>query len=107
MPTAIKALKEGAYDYVTKPVDPEELAHLVNKVLDKKALQRENIILKESIDEIVKPDNLIGESPQMKKIFELVKSVSPTDTTVMIRGESGTGKELIARAIHINSKRKY
>ncbi len=107
VPTAIKALKEGAYDYVTKPVDPDELAHLVNKALDKKVLQKENIILKESIDEIVKPDNLIGESPQMKKIFELVKSVAPTDTTVMIRGESGTGKELIARAIHINCKRKY
>ncbi|MGD8780241.1 MAG: sigma-54 dependent transcriptional regulator [Ignavibacteria bacterium] len=107
VPTAIKALKEGAYDYVTKPIDPDELAHLVNKALDKKDLQKENIILKESIDEIVKPDNLIGESVQMKKIFEMIRSVAPADTTVMIRGESGTGKELVAKAIHINSKRKY
>jgi transcriptional regulator with PAS, ATPase and Fis domain len=63
--------------------------------------------LKENIDEIIKPDNLIGESFQMKKIYELVHTVARTDTTVMIRGESGTGKELVAKAIHINSNRKY
>jgi DNA-binding NtrC family response regulator len=107
VPTAIAALKSGAYDYVTKPVDPDELAHLVKNALEQRALKIENIHLKESIDEIVRPDNLIGESNQMKKIYDLVQNVAPTDTTVMIRGESGTGKELVAKAIHINSKRKY
>ncbi|MDP3150413.1 MAG: sigma-54 dependent transcriptional regulator [Ignavibacteria bacterium] len=107
VPTAITALKNGAYDYVTKPVDPDELAHLVKKALEQRALKIENIQLKENIDEIIKPDNLIGESFQMKKIYELVHTVARTDTTVMIRGESGTGKELVAKAIHINSSRKY
>jgi len=107
VPTAISALKNGAFDYVTKPVDPDELAHLVQKALEQKALRLENKQLKENIDEIIKPDNLIGESYQMKKIYELIHTVAPTDTTVMIRGESGTGKELVAKAIHINSKRKY
>jgi len=107
VPSAITALKDGAYDYVTKPVDPDELAHLVKKALEQKALKHENIQLKENIEEIIKPDNFIGESQQMKKIFELIHTVAPTDTTVMIRGESGTGKELVAKAIHINSKRKY
>lgn len=107
VPTAIAALKNGAYDYVTKPVDPDELAHLVKNALEQRALKMENVQLKENISEIIKPDNLIGESFQIRKIYELVNSVSRTDTTVMIRGESGTGKELIAKAIHINSNRKY
>ena len=107
VPSAIKALKDGAYDYVTKPIDPDELAHLVEKAIKGQALEKENLQLKESLDEIIKPDNLIGESMQMKKIFELIQTVATTDTTVMIRGESGTGKELVAKAIHINSKRKY
>jgi len=107
VPTAITALKNGAYDYVTKPIDPDELAHLVKKALEQRALKIENVQLKENIEEIIKPDNLIGESFQIKKIYELVHSVSRTDTTVMIRGESGTGKELVAKAIHINSGRKY
>lgn len=107
VPSAIKALKDGAYDYVTKPVDPDDLANLVKKAFDQKSLRLENEKLKVSIDEIIKPDNLIGESLQMKKIFELIQTVAATDTTVLVRGESGTGKELVAKAIHINSKRKY
>lgn len=107
VPTAIKALKDGAYDYITKPIDPDELSHIVEKALSQKQLKKENIRLKENIDEIIKPDNLIGESVEMKKIFSLINTVAQTDTTVMIRGESGTGKELVAKAIHINSKRKY
>lgn len=105
--SAIKALKDGAYDYITKPVDPDELSHIIENALDQKNLKKENEALKENIDEIIKPDNLIGESSEMKKIFSLVNTVSQTDTTVMIRGESGTGKELVAKAIHINSKRRY
>ncbi len=107
VPSAIKALKNGAYDYITKPIDPDELNHIVEKAIHQKELKEENIQLKDKIDEIIKPDNLIGESRQIKKIFDLISTVSLTDTTVMIRGESGTGKELVAKAIHINSKRKY
>lgn len=105
--SAIQALKEGAYDYVTKPVDPDELNHLVKNALDQKSLKSENAILKSKIEQMIIPDNLIGESEEMLKIFELINSVAPTDTTVMIRGESGTGKELVAKAIHLNSRRKY
>ncbi|MGE5682186.1 MAG: sigma-54-dependent transcriptional regulator [Bacillota bacterium] len=107
VPTAIKALKNGAHDYITKPIDPDELAHIVEKAIHQRELTQENTQLKDSIDEIIKPDNLIGECRQMKKIFDLINTVSQTDTTVMIRGESGTGKELVAKAIHINSKRRY
>lgn len=107
VPTAIKALKEGAFDYITKPIDPEELSHIVDKAINQQQLRKENTQLKSSLDEIIRPENLIGESPQMKKIFSLINTVSSTDTTVMIRGESGTGKELVAKAIHINSTRRY
>jgi DNA-binding NtrC family response regulator len=107
VPSAIRALKDGAYDYITKPIDPDELTHVVENALEQQNLKKENEQLRDKIDEIIKPDNLIGESPQMKKIFSLIQTVAPTDTTAMIRGESGTGKELVAKAIHINSRRKY
>lgn len=107
VPTAIQSLKQGAYDYITKPVDPEELNHIVRNALTQKELKIENQQLKDKIEEMIIPENLIGESDKMKNIFELISSVAPTDTTVMIRGESGTGKELVAKAIHLNSKRKY
>lgn len=107
VPTAIKALKAGAYDYITKPVDPDELSHVVKRAVDQKKLLRENEVLKDNIDVVLRPDNLVGDSLQMQKIYELIKTVAPTDTTVLIRGESGTGKELVAKAIHLNSKRKY
>ena len=105
--SAITALKNGAYDYVTKPIDPDELAHLVEKALEQKALKYENKQLKENIEAIVKPYNLIGESFQMKKIYEMIKTVSASDSTVIINGECGSGKELVAKAIHTNSQRKY
>ncbi len=107
VPSAIKALKDGAYDYITKPIDPEELSHLVEKAIRQIYLRKENQQLRESIDETIRPENLIGESMQMQKILSLINTVASTDTTVMIRGESGTGKELVAKAIHINSPRKY
>lgn len=105
--TAIQALKEGAYDYVTKPVDPDELTHLIHKALKDRELVNENRKLKERIEDLIKPDNLIGESPEMRKIYELINTVAGADTTVLVYGESGTGKELVAKAIHINSPRKY
>jgi DNA-binding NtrC family response regulator len=105
--TAVKALKEGAFDYVTKPVDPDYLSHLVINALKQRSLASENVKLKEQISEFCKADEIIGESPQMHKVYEMIQTVAKTDTTVMIRGESGTGKELIARAIHSNSNRRY
>jgi len=105
--TAVKSLKEGAYDYVTKPVDPDYLSHLVANILKQRRLVSENIQLRERIQELYEIDQIVGESSAMSKVFELIKTVAPTDTSVMIRGESGTGKELIARAIHSNSPRRF
>jgi DNA-binding NtrC family response regulator len=105
--TAIQALKDGAFDYITKPVDPDELSHLVDKAFQQIRLKQENKQLRSSFDEMIRPDNLIGDSIHMQKVFSLIQTVAPTNTTVMIRGESGTGKELVARAIHINSARRY
>ncbi len=105
--TAVQALKSGAFDYITKPVDPDHLSHLVQNALKQRALTGENMKLREHITEFFKVDDFVGEAPVMKKVFDLIGTVAPTDTTVMIRGESGTGKELIARAIHGNSRRKY
>ncbi|MBF8248537.1 MAG: Response regulator, partial [Bacteroidetes bacterium] len=105
--SAVQALKEGAFDYVTKPVDPDHLTHVVKNALKQKKLDDENYRLREHISELVQADMLIGDSTQMKKVMELAKTVAQTDTTVMIRGESGTGKELIARAIHAHCARKF
>lgn len=105
--TAVKSLKEGADDYVTKPIDPDYLNHLVAKVVERKRLQNENVQLKERIQEIFEHNQIVGENPAIKRVYELTRSVAPTDTTVMIRGESGTGKELIARLIHSASNRRY
>lgn len=105
--TAVQALKYGAFDYVTKPVDPDHLSHLISNALKQRQLANENIRLKDQIAEVSKINDIIGDSPQMKKVYEMIQTVASTDTTVMIRGESGTGKELIARAIHSNSQRRY
>lgn len=105
--SAIAALKEGAYDYVTKPVDPDELSHLVRKALEQKALKLENQMLRENIEVIFERENIIGDTAAMKNIFSQIGTIAATDTIVMIKGESGTGKELIAKGIHNSSRRKY
>ncbi|MBK8974874.1 MAG: sigma-54-dependent Fis family transcriptional regulator [Planctomycetes bacterium] len=105
--TAVLTLKRGAFDYVTKPVDPDELGHLVQRALEQRRLREENVRLKGTIDELVDADPIVGDSEPMHRVLELVRSVAATDTTVLIRGESGTGKELIARAIHALSPRRY
>src|SRR5512138_2099987 len=105
--SAVEALKHGAFDYVTKPIDPDELSHLVRRAVERRRLQRENAQLRRNVDQLSTPTTIIGASPSMSKVLELVASVAQTDTTVLIRGESGTGKELIAQTIHANSRRRY
>ncbi|HTL99815.1 MAG TPA: sigma-54 dependent transcriptional regulator, partial [Candidatus Omnitrophota bacterium] len=105
--SAVQALKEGAFDYVTKPIDPDELSHLVRRAVEKRRLQRENAQLRRNVDQLSTPTTIVGASGPMSKVLELVASVAQTDATVLIRGESGTGKELIAQTIHANSRRRY
>ena len=105
--TAVAALKNGAYDYVTKPLDPDEIAHLVKNALAHKRTAQENVRLREAVAEIARPGELIGQSSAMRKIFDAIETVGPTDATVLVTGESGTGKELVARAIHHASPRRF
>jgi DNA-binding NtrC family response regulator len=105
--TAVKSLKEGAYDYLIKPVDPDYLSHLVEKIIQQKNLSRENVLLKEKIQELNLTNQIMGQCPEMSKVLEQIKSVTATDTPVLIKGEVGTGKELIARTIHAKSSRRF
>ncbi len=105
--SAVRALKEGAFDYVVKPIDPDDLSHLINKAVERRKLVNENIQLRQRVEELTFADDIVGESQGIKSVMKMVSTVAKTDSTIMIRGESGTGKELIARAIHSNSNRKY
>ncbi len=105
--TAVTALKNGAYDYVSKPLDPDEIAHLVKKALAHKRAEQENVRLRETVAQATNPGDLVGQSPAMRKVFEAVETVAPTDANVLITGESGTGKELVVRAIHAASLRRF
>jgi len=105
--TAVMALKNGAYDYVTKPLDPDEIAHLVKNALAHKQTEKENVRLRETVAEISRPEDIVGQSTPMQKVFNAIETVGPTDATVLITGESGTGKELVARAIHNASTRRF
>jgi DNA-binding NtrC family response regulator len=105
--SSIQALKEGAFDYIVKPVDPDDMSHLIRNAVEQRRLMHENNQLRQHIDDISFSDEIIGESPEIKKVLEKVFEVSQTDATVIIKGENGSGKELIARAIHSQSNRKY
>jgi DNA-binding NtrC family response regulator len=105
--TAVKALKDGAYDYVTKPFDPDDLTHLIRNATKQISLLEENVNLKNKVISLENVEDLIGTSDAMKNVLRQVESVAQTNSSVIITGESGTGKELVARAIHANSPRKF
>ena len=104
--TAVEALKSGAYDYLTKPLDFDELRLAMERAMDHRQLKEENRLLRESLGNHFDRQNIIGRSPAMVKLLETVAQVAPSEATVLITGESGTGKEMIAGAIHFNSPRK-
>jgi two-component system response regulator HydG len=105
--TAVTALKNGAYDYVTKPLDPDEIAHLVKNAMAHKRTEQENTLLRETVAEVARPEEIVGQSAAMQRVFHAIETVGPTDATVLITGESGTGKELVARAVHAASPRRF
>ncbi|MCF8365774.1 MAG: sigma-54 dependent transcriptional regulator [Bacteroidales bacterium] len=105
--TAVQALKDGAYDYVTKPFDPDDLSHLIRNASSHISLQAENEALKNKVVSLENIDDIIGNSPATIQVLKEVESVAQSNASVILTGESGTGKELIARAIHSNSSRKY
>jgi len=104
--TAVKAMKLGAFDYIAKPFEPDELKLVVQRALERRRLLQENLNLKTEVSSKYRFENIIGLSPQMQAVYRLIAQCAPTSSTILITGESGTGKELIARAIHYNSLRK-
>ncbi len=105
--SALSAMKMGAYDYIQKPFKHDELLLIIERALEHRKLQDENIRLRDELNRKFAFENIIGRSQPMQKIFELIKAIAPTRSTILIQGESGTGKELVARAIHQNSDRRH
>ena len=103
--TAVESMKQGAYDYIVKPFDPEEVSHLIRKIISHQELIQENILLRQELKRVYQFRDIVGKNYKMQEIFELIKTVADSDASVLILGESGTGKELIARAIHYSSRR--
>ncbi len=105
--TAVQALKDGAFDYVTKPFDPDDLSHLIRNASKQISLIEENEILKDKVSSLENVEDIIGHSEAMQEVFRQIESVAQSTASVIITGESGTGKELVAKAIHSNSPRKF
>ena len=103
--TAVEAMKAGAFHYISKPFNRDELKLTIRKALELEALQRENVVLRQALKSRSDVDSIVADSPGMRQIVEMIRRVAPTETTVLILGESGTGKELVARAIHGLSSR--
>ena len=101
--TAIEAMKKGAYDYLLKPFDPDALGVLIEKIIEHQDQARETLFLREQYKDRTRFESMIGQSRPMQEIFDLIQSVAPTDSTILITGETGTGKGLAAKAIHTNS----
>jgi len=104
--TAVRAMKEGAFDYITKPLNLDELRIIINKSVEKRQLLNENVYLRKQLLDKFEFANIIGASPAMQKVFNRMKRIIKTDSTVLIMGESGTGKEIVAKALHFNGHRK-
>jgi len=104
--TAISALRNGASDYILKPIEFDEILIKINRLFEIKDILLENRILKKEIQRTYDYENIVGKSPLMKNIYDMIETVAETDSTVLITGKSGTGKELVARALHFKSKRK-
>ena len=104
--TAVEALRMGAYDYVSKPFNVDELKLKVREAIEQRRLRHENILLKRTLQTTHQFSNIIGRSEPMLAVFKLIETIAPTNSTVLVTGESGTGKELVARAIHFNSLRR-
>ncbi|MDH5640212.1 MAG: sigma-54 dependent transcriptional regulator [Nitrospira sp.] len=104
--TAVRAMKSGAFDFITKPFDPETVAVVVRKAVELYRLRQENHLLRKAVREQYRLEQLVGVSEPMRQVMDFVRKVADSDSTVMIQGESGTGKELVARMLHFNSSRK-
>ena len=104
--TAVDAMKLGAFDYITKPFDMDEIKLIVKNALERSRLLAENIQLKQELQSRYRFDGIVGDSRKMQEVFKIVERVASSNATVLVRGESGTGKELIARAVHYNSPRR-
>ena len=104
--TAVQAMKLGAFDYLPKPFEPDELKLVVARALERRRLLQENLDLKTEVSSKYRLENIVGSSPAMQNVYRLIAKCAPTNSTVLLTGESGTGKELVARAIHYNSLRR-